>query len=379
MHARADRRRGAALLGAAWLVAAAALLARPAAAAEALDIAIAGDNPELSRKLRAEIGYAGFVAVDGAAGTGPAASIRILSADRVRLSVQRANDAARFEQILERRPGEAESFALRVVEALRARLVDLGWTLPEPSSAAMGPSSSGAEPSETASMPSGGAATEGSDGIAADPAVAEPSPGTGFDGEPSDADRAPSEASRGDARGLRLWLGAGASGAWSFGGLGLTPHAQLAVRADLGPDWSAALGASLPLVSTELDAAEGEAQVSWWAYTASLERSLPLPGAWFGGFGLGAGLFVVGAEGQASGDFSGQSERLTCGAGFVSLSFGRELNDWLRLRATATAGSTAPRPVLRIDGREVASLGRGYGSLGLALEIGWPEPEAEAR
>ena len=31
-------------------------------------------------------------------------------------------------------------------------------------------------------------------------------------------------------------------------------------------------------------------------------------------------------------------------------------------------GLSAPRPVLRFDGREVASLGRWYGGVGLALE-----------
>ena len=349
---------------AAWLVAAATLLAWPASAAEALDIAIAGDNPELSRKLRAEIRYAGFAAVDGAAKPGQAAaSIRILSADRVQLSVQRPNDVAGFEQVLERRPAEAESFALRVVEVLRARLVDLGWTLPPTSSSAAEPPSVGADdvPAETLATPA--------------PVVAEPPAETAPDADPAnDAEPVPSAPATSGAasRGLRFWLGGGATGAWSFGGLGLTPHATLALRADLGADWSAALSAGLPLATSELDAAEGEAEVSWWAYTAAVERTLPLPGAWFGGIGLGAGLFVVGAEGQAQGDFSGRTERLTCGAGFVALSFGHVLNDWLRVRATATAGSTAPRPVLRFDGREVASLGRGYASLGLALELGWP-------
>jgi hypothetical protein len=347
-------------------VAAATALAEPAAAAEAMDIALfEGESPELSRQLRAEVGYAGFVAVDGARreSQGPA-SIRVLSADRVALSVSGATGTTRFEQTLERRPAEGESFALRVVEELRARLVDVGWTLPE---------KNGAEEQATEATPLAVAGTEPS-----------PEPGVEDDSRPATgAERARTEPTSGGGgpSGLRLWFGAGATGAWSFGGLGVTPHAALSLRADLGPDWGAALTANLPLTSTDLAGAEGDADVSWSAFTAAVEHTLPLPPGWLGGIGLGAGLFVLDAEGQARPDFSGQDERLVCGAGFVQLSLGHEIESWLRLRATATAGSTAPRPVLRFDGREVASLGRGYGSLGLALEIGWPssEPDAGAR
>jgi hypothetical protein len=343
-----------------WLVAAATALAEPAAAAEALDIVISdGESPELSRKLRAEVGYAGFVAVDDASRASQApASIRILSADRVQLSMQRASDTTRFEQTLERRPAEGESFALRVVEQLRARLVDVGWTLP---------AKGGAREQEPANAP-----------LAAD-ATAERSFETRIEDTPSEtgAERPRAETrSVGDGpSGLRLWLGAGAAGAWSFGGLGVTPHAALSLRADLGPDWGAALTANLPLMSTDLAGAEGEASVTWSAFTAAVEHTLPLPSGWLGGIGLGAGLFVLDAEGQARADFSGQDERLVCGAGFAQLSLGHELNGWLRVRATATAGSTAPRPVLLFDEREVASLGRAYASLGLALELGWPSSD----
>lgn len=359
LRAHADGRRWTA-----WFVAVAAALARPADAAEAVDIAIVeGGSPELSRKLRAEVRYAGFVAVDGAhLADGAPASLRVLSADRVQLSVQRPSDAVRFEQTLERRPTEGESFALRVVEALRARLVDVGWTLPTPSSAEADVAPSEPQPAETAEP-------------SLDPAVESRTAPAPVGDEPSGAE-APSP--RHGSSGLRLWLGAGATGAWSFGGLRVTPHGALSLRADLGSEWGVALTANLPLASTALRGAEGEADVAWSAFTAAVEHTFPLPAAWFGGVGLGAGLFGLDARGQARADFSGQSERLWCGAAFAQLSLGHALNGWLRLRATATGGTTAPRPVLRFDGREVASLGRGYASLGLALELSWPEPELDA-
>lgn len=345
-------------------MAVAAALARPASAAEAVDIAIAeGGSPELSRKLRAEVRYAGFVAVDGARlADGAPASLRVLSEDRVQLSVQRPSDAARFEQTLERRPTEGESFALRVVEALRARLVDVGWTLPTPSSAEADVAPSEPRPAEVTAE-----------------AVLEPALERMTAPEPVGDTPGGAEAASlvGGSSGLRLWLGAGATGAWSFGGLRVTPHGALLLRADFGPEWGAALTANLPLASTALRGAEGEADVAWSAFTVAVEHTLPLPAAWFGGVGLGAGLFGLDARGRARADFSGQSERLWCGAAFAQLSLGHALNGWLRLRATATGGTTAPRPVLRFDGREVASLGRGYASLGLALELSWPEPEPD--
>ena len=96
--------------------------APPAAAQEAQHVALAdGVSPELGRKLRAEIAYAGFGALPAASAKRTPATLRVLSPERVQLSVQRASDGAGFTETLERAPGEGDSFALRIVEALRAR------------------------------------------------------------------------------------------------------------------------------------------------------------------------------------------------------------------------------------------------------------------
>jgi hypothetical protein len=355
---------------AARLALAAAALALPAFGSEADLVVIADtDNPELGRQIRAEVAYAGFSAVGGAQRDGDApARIQILSAQRVQLSVQRASDQVRFEQTLERRPAEGDSFALRVVEVLRARLVDVGWTLPDPASPPAPSEPDGATVSRVPEPARANEAREDSEPLAANEAIP-------TDEQVGAETSAPATAAfAGTAPNPRLWLGAGATGSWSFGGLGVTPHAALSLRGELGRDWGATLTAQLPFGKTELEGAEGEANVGWSTFSAALDHGLPLPEPWLGGAGLGAGVFVLDASGDGRTDFSGQHERLWCGAAFVTLSFGRELESWLRLRATATGGATAPRPVLLFDGREVASLGRGFASFGLALELSWPAP-----
>ncbi len=320
----------------------------PSAAQEAERVSLGdGGSPELARKLRAELAYAGFSAVETGSGTAPA-SILVLSPERIELSVQGVADGAAFTQTLERAPGEGDSFALRAVEALRARLTDVGWKLPEHSASQL----------ELAAPPEPAAAPPILDEQAATPVEATPA------------------ATEAAAPELGLWLGGGAMASWSPGGLAVAPHAALSLRAELGRSWGAMVLAQLPLLDLEIEADEGEARIAWTALSAAIDRRLPLSAPWFASLGLGAALFVVDAVGEAQPQFSGRHERLTSGAGFAALSIGRELNDWLRLRALAMAGAAAPRALLRFDGREVASLGRAVGSLGLQLELGWPVLEA---
>jgi len=343
------------------LTLAALIGALPARAAEAELVVIAdAGSPALGRKLRAEIAYAGLRAVEPASLAAAPATLRVLSAERVQLTVQRAGDATDFEQTIERGPVEEDSFALRVVEALRARLVEVGWTLPAPGRPEG--ASTGAPPEAATSSVEPRAASEASSDLAPR--------------SPEAADAlAASRSSRAEVGPLRFWLGGGAMASWSFAGLGVTPHAALSARAELEEVWGVTLLAQLPLLDDELEAAEGEARVAWSTFSVFVDRGLPVPAPWVCSVGLGAALLVLDAAGQGSPQFSGQRERLTAGGGLVAFGFGRELTGWLRLRAMAQAGAIVPRPVFHFDQREVASLGRAFGSLGLVLELGWPAAE----
>jgi hypothetical protein len=176
---------------------------------------------------------------------------------------------------------------------------------------------------------------------------------------------------------LRLWLDAGAAGSLVQGGLSVTPHAALGARVDLGSAWSVNVLTLWPLGGDPLQAAEGRVEARWTGFVAALERRLSVPEPWFAGIGLGAGLFVLEADGQAQDEFEGQDVRLYSGAYFAQLGAGRQLASWLRVRATALAGSSTPRLVLRSDGRDLARLGPFFGSLGVAFEVSWPVAVAE--
>lgn len=363
---RASRSRGASPCALA-LVAALAL-SRPALGAESRDVLIVGGgSPELTRKLRAEAAYAGFRPLQRPPASGTASSpatLRVLSRQQVELSVQHAGGEGRSDQTLVARSGERESFALRVVEQLRARLVDVGWTLPEEAS----PAASHTDAVAARAIDAGG----GDDSTAS---PLEPNARAGLPSPLVDAASESNDAVSFGAAG-RVWLDAGIAASSASGGLDMLPHAALGARVELGAAWHARAFVLLPLGNTELEADEGEARVEWMAISATIARSLPLPAPWHARAGLGAGLLRIDARGEANDDFDGRREQLFAGACFAELSLAHELTRWLRVQASALGGLTAPRPVLRFDQREVASLGRFMGSLALGLELSWPEPAA---
>lgn len=117
---------------------AAASLAR---AVEPVEIVIIdGGSPRLARKLHAEAEYAGFVAHAGSAGelgasaagayAAAVATLRVASVNRVELELLGAKAAAGYRLEIVRQEREGESFALRVMEQVRARLVAVGWLSP---------------------------------------------------------------------------------------------------------------------------------------------------------------------------------------------------------------------------------------------------------
>ncbi len=312
-------------------------------------------SAELARKLQAEVLYAGFAAHLGDADaadphqSAQAPSLRVVSDHLVELTLRGPRELASSVQTLARGPGESDSFALRVVEHLRARLVDLGWTLP----AAEGSIESKAETLSTKPAPPV-------------PAQAQhPSPV-----EPRDA---ASETDVGAPRSpLTLWLAAGAAGSWAPGGLGVVPHGTLGVRLDLAERWGVSVSSLWPLVESEVEAEEGEASVAWHQLGVGIDYSLSLSAPAFASAGVGASLLVLDVQGEGREPFEGRDDRLLAGAYHAELCAGIALSKSLRLRATLLAGVNDPRPVLRFDERDVASLGRWFGSAGITLDVGLP-------
>jgi hypothetical protein len=313
---------------------------------------IADGSAELARKLGSELRYAGF-GVQRASGDAQAPALRVESAEAVELVLTRPDDPERVTQILIRREQDGEAFALRVVEHLRARLVDLGWSLPEAEAASA--REANAQPPELP-LPA--------------PLPPQTPPG----------DRAPVQDAVSLARPApKLWLDAGVQGSLATGGLGLTPHAVLGARLELTQHLGVSVTGFFPLAFNEVEAPEGEAELAWHVFVAGIDYSPRLPDPWLASAGLRAGVLVLDVEGSASGDYVGRSDRLLAGIYGAELGAGRALLDWLRLRVTAFTGFDAPRPLLRFDEREVAGLGRWFGSVGISLDVGLALSSSEDR
>jgi hypothetical protein len=370
------------LFGGALLAAVARAGATPLATLSIIDAGSAA----LARKLRAESAYAGFSTVGAVAGGGapgqamePVAVVRVVSASRVELRVAALDGhVSRIELV--RADGEGDSFALRVIEQARARLVDLGWEVPaerspagnagSASAAELSPpgnaeSASAAEPSPPGNAESASAAPNAGERASPVASVALERPAGAASDRLSDAALGPDATPR-----SLLALDAGIAASWAAGGVGVTPHALLGLRGRHETRWGASATALLPLAGSDVVAPEGEAHVSWSALAVGLDHELPLPAPWFASAGLGAGLWVIDVRGEARAEFEGRHDRVFAGAFFVELSVGPRVASWLALRATLLTGLNAPRPVVEFDAREVASLGRLFGVLGLSADFG---------
>jgi len=323
-------------------------------------LVIDGGSSSLARKLRAELAYGGLEVIDPSVADSDAddadllasgacdAFLRVLSERNVQvfISGSRAHDA--YSQNLLARPSE-EAFPLRVVEELRARLVELGFELPDDTEQPNAPSAVTAPTPLTA--PAASVTTPASAVVASDRSGS------------SDADEQP----------FPVVLGAsvGVGGIVAAGGLGPALTGVLGVRAQLGSALGLRLAASLPLSNNGTSAPEGEVEVLVTTFSLEAEYTSQLGSGWALSTGLGAGVVLLGMHTEAEAPFVARDRSLRSGLYFVQFGLARELTDWLRLRASLSVGVSGPRQVLRFDDREVASWGPGFGTFTLDTEIGW--------
>ena len=303
----------------------------------------------LGRKIRAELLYAGFSVLDpprrprspdarSSSARAGDVLIRVLSDEAVELYIAGGSDLGDHAQALRRRTSEA-SFALRVVEQLRARLVDLGISAedaPTVSSAVLdtGPSPPSSEP------------------------IRAPTPrDTGASGEPT------------VALPLMLWTRGGVGGVWATGGLTPTLEGVLGASLEVS-GLQLGISALVPLSSSDVSAREGEAEVYVASVALEVSFARELSPAWRLSTGPGAGLLVVSLQGEAAESFRARDDRLLAGVYYWQGGLTWSLSETVRLRGGAILGVSAPRPVLRFDQRSVASLGPLLGGLMLQVELG---------
>ena len=343
----------AAAIGCLWLV-----VSVPAFGQSPPQVMLSGaGSRELGRKLRAELLYAGFTVVDAppshiepSANAAPEragdALIRITSDQRVELHVAGGEERSSFSQALHRRDGEAQSFALRVVEELRARLVDLGISVNDVSPA---------EQNEAQRVD------------LAPPRVL-PIP-TVTEAPPASVDTGASARDRPSS--TSLWLRGGVGGVWAAGGIGSIVEGAVGASLELESGVVVSVSALVPLNPGEVSAPEGEADVYIGSVAVELGLVQQLSPSWRVNAGAGAGLLVVSSEAEAQQAFVAQNDTLFAGTYYAQAGATWSLTEAIRIRAGALLGWIAPRPVLRFDQRDVASFGPGFVALVLNAEVGW--------
>lgn len=154
------------------------------------------------------------------------------------------------------------------------------------------------------------------------------------------------------------------------GGFGPSPLAQIDVRTDIHSKFGVSVGGVLPLLASRFSRTEGDARLLWYGATAGAHVVLPIDDVWFTNIGARGGVLMLNIQGLPGEGFEGSRDRVFTATGQFEISVGRRVADWLRLRLHALAGLTMPRPVVRFDEREVATVGRFYGAVGLSIEGG---------
>lgn len=303
-------------------------------------VLVASGNVELARKVRAEAEHVGIlVTSEGAVPPGgdaelvgrhaAAGVVELTSPDRVRIHVAASGEHSAYDTVVVRAPADGDGFALRVVEQVRGRLVELKLLPPEPAT--------------DAETTAGAVAASESEKAALDT-----NPKRATDGVPST-----------ETPTLGLTVGGAVTGA--SGGVGLTPGVALGLRLEPAARFSAALRALLPIVENEVNAPEGEASVRVNLFLAEVGYRLAPPSAVLQPeLGAGAGLVVLPMEGETTEPLEAHKDQLVAGVYFLSAGAGISLEPWLRLRGGVRGGLSAPRPVIAFDGRDVATWGRGF-------------------
>jgi hypothetical protein len=325
-----------------WCVLLSSLFAisNAAAASAARIVVVTSGNAELARKVRAEAEHAGILVaseeVASPAGDkallekhGAVGVVELSSPDRVRIYVAASGEHGDYRAVVERAPADGDGFALRVVEQVRGRLVELRLLPPEPESRAAPVASTPPEPDTS-------------------PGVEVPPPPT-------------------------LGLAVGGAMSVAAGGIGVAPAIALGLRLEPSARFSASLHALLPVVDNEVNEPEGEASVLVNLFLAELGYRFARPGARFQPeVGAGAGLVVLPLEGEAAPPREGHDDQLVAGVYFLGLGAGYSIEPWLELRAGARVGLSAPRPAIRFSEREVAAWGRPFFAATLAAEFQLP-------
>ncbi|XYI02302.1 hypothetical protein ACMHYB_22070 [Sorangium sp. So ce1128] len=274
--------------------------------------------------------------------------------------------------------GAAAGLALRAVELLHGRLIEV----PAPRAAAAAAAAAPAAPRAAAAAPAAAAPS------AAAPAAAAPSAAARAAAAPKAAPAlVPPAPPKALAPGAARAAGAGAEPRRRASiGLHAGPSIVLQPGSAVSPEGAATAGARwsltdrldgeviavVPLVPGTVDSRTGRARISTAVVGAGASVGLldpRLPISVRAGAGAGAGFLSY--HGQAwTGDVRGRDGTAPFALPFVRGDIGWDIHPVLALRAQALSGIAVPRPVIRLPGRSNVPFGRPLLAFSLVLEAG---------
>jgi hypothetical protein len=332
------------------------------ARAERPSVAIVGPVDGLALQIRAELSSLGFQVVllersepaqtpgeaqDAARAAGAAAAIcvvpsaagvRVWVVDRVTAKtssreLERSDDAAGVDRLL----------AVRVVELLRASLLELA--LPEPTRGEVEPTP---ELRAAAGLQSPRTASAAAAPDAAAPQLRETTPGSGA-----------------------LLLDGGFGGSVSAGAGNLAPGLSVGAFWQPLPRASVGLSALVPLVAATLSRAEGSASIRPWQFAAAARLYPFAPGGSLEpSLGLGLAVLRFQIEGKrTTSQYQLRSEQLLVAGPHAELALRWRVSSRIALRSSLGLDYALTQPIVQFAGREVATLGQPLFTWSLGLEV----------
>jgi hypothetical protein len=165
----------------------------------------------------------------------------------------------------------------------------------------------------------------------------------------------------------RLWV-AGALGTTS-GGFGLTPDAELELRAFPVSWLSTSAFGKASLSSAQVEGAEGEADVRLFSGGVLIDV-YPVRRDWTLKLGLGALLVSANMKGRAEAPFSGESDAVLVPAGMFEAGAGLRISPRITAELRGFIGACSPRIGVRFDRQTVARYGQPFVGASLGVAVG---------
>jgi hypothetical protein len=156
-----------------------------------------------------------------------------------------------------------------------------------------------------------------------------------------------------------FWAGAGAGAQSGIGGLNQVPVIRAEARFEPIRYVGVSVFGLLPVTAQSVAAPEGSAELKARIVAGMLQATwLNVGDVLRVSTGAGGGAAIVSMSGRAtSAGLDGRSTSATTGVGILAMGVSARVLPWLALRADATGGLSAYKPVMRVDGRDVATWG----------------------